>query len=86
MILASSYVLVGTIFAFRHQSAVSGARQALVRLVPMIAMPLVPAAYWALGHFLPLPPLSFRMGLLLFCVGALLYSGWEIFVRQSEDR
>lgn len=84
LILSGSYILVGTILTFRQQSAVSGRRDALTRVAPLVAMPLFPAAYWLLSLLLPLPPLSFRLGMLLVSAGGLLFGFWEIFFRQSE--
>lgn len=82
-ILAGSYIVCGTVFAFLHERATSGSRQAFRWLAPVMAL-LLPAAYWALGFILPLPPLSFRLGMILFAVGAFAFGFYRIFIRPTD--
>lgn len=83
LILSGSYILCGTVFAFQTLRATSGTRKALLRLVPMAAL-LLPAAYWAFSFILPLPPLSYRLGLILLAVGAILFGFYSIFIHEAD--
>jgi len=83
LILALGYILSGAIFVFLHERAVSGTRYALFRLTPLLAL-LLPAAYWVLSLLLPVPALSFRLGMILLAAGALLFGVYKIFIRPAD--
>jgi hypothetical protein len=82
-ILGASYILCGTVFAFLHERAISGTRQAFRWLAPVTAL-LLPAAYWVVGFVLPLPPLSFRLAMVLFVAGAFAFGFYRIFIRPTD--
>ncbi len=83
-IMAASYVLCGTVFAFLNVRAMSGTRRALVSLAPLAFLLFLPAGYGILSLFLPLPRLTFPYGMILLSAGGVMAGFYMIFVRRIE--
>ena len=81
--LAGNYILCGALFQFVDQRAAPAMRQTLSWLIPLLFVLLL-AGYWLLGFALPLPPLSFRLSMMLFAAGAIALGCYRIFVRPAE--
>lgn len=84
LVMSLSCIICGLTISFLHKRADMGTAGALLHVAPISLMLLVPGGYWLASLFLPLPHMTFRLGMILLTALALAGGGYEIFVRSRE--
>jgi hypothetical protein len=82
LVMSTSCIICGLTISFLHKRADMGTAGALLHVAPVSMILLVPGGYWLANLFLPLPHMTFRLGMILATACALAAGGYEIFVRS----
>ena len=85
LVIVFSLLICGLIFTFLSKRKDKGNVGALLHIAPFSLLLLGLAGYWLASAFLPLPHMALGLAMILFTIGILAATFYEIFV-QSRDQ